>query len=139
MPPLTRWFVKTALVYLVVALLGGAVLASGPFLHLPAAILVAAPAQIHLFVVGWLTQLIFGIAYWMFPSHSRELPRGRNDIAIAVYVLLNAGLVLRAVVEPWQTVDPRPILGALLVASAVAQWLAGVGFVIHAWPRVRGR
>lgn len=139
MPPLTRWFVKTALVYLVAALLGGAVLASGAFVSLPAAVAAAAPAQIHLFVVGWLTQLIFGIAYWMFPSHSRELPRGRNDIAIAVYVLLNVGLLLRAVVEPWQTVDPRPILGALLVVSAVAQWLAGVGFVVHAWPRVRGR
>jgi hypothetical protein len=138
-PPLTRWFVKTALVYLVLALLGGALLAGGSSLGLPAAALAAAPAQIHLFVVGWLTQLIFGIAYWMFPSHSRELPRGRNDIAIAVYVLLNVGLILRAVAEPWQAVHPSAVLGGLLVASAIAQWLAGVGFVIHAWPRVRGR
>jgi hypothetical protein len=138
-PPLTRWFVKTALVYLIAALFGGALLASGWLVSLPAAVAVASPAQIHLFVVGWLTQLIFGIAYWMFPSHSRDLPRGRNDIAIAVYVLLNVGLILRAVAEPWQVVHPSAVLGGLLVASAIAQWLAGVGFVIHAWPRVRGR
>lgn len=139
MPPLTRWFVKTALVYLVAALLAGAALAGGSYFHLPPAILAAAPAQMHLLVVGWLTQLIFGIAYWMFPSHSRELPRGRNDIAIAVYVLLNLGLVIRTVAEPWQAVHPGPAAGGWLVVSAVAQWLAGVGFVIHAWPRVRGR
>jgi hypothetical protein len=138
MPPLTRWYVKTALLYLIVALLGGAVLAGAPFARLPAAVVVAAPTQLHLFVVGWLTQLIFGIAYWMFPKHSAERPRGHDGVAVATYVLLNVGLLLRAVAEPWNTVDPHPVLGVLLLVSAAAQWIAGVGFVVHAWPRARG-
>lgn len=139
MPPLTRWFVKAALLYLAVALLGGVVLASAPFVRLPATVVVAGPALLHLFVVGWLTQLIFGIAYWMFPKYSAERPRGYDGIAVTTYVLLNIGLVLRVFAEPWSTVGFRPALGAVLVASAGAQWLAGVGFVVLAWPRVRGR
>jgi hypothetical protein len=80
-----------------------------------------------------------GIAYWMFPKHSVERPRGRNDVAVATYVLLNIGLLLRLIAEPWHAVDPRPVLGALLLISALAQWLAALAFVVHAWPRVRGR
>jgi len=26
------------------------------------------PVYIHLLVFGWLTQLIFGVIYWMFPK-----------------------------------------------------------------------
>ncbi len=137
MPPLTRWYIKTALVYLVAALVGAVVLASAPLLQLPAPLIAAGPAQIHAFVVGWLTQLIFGVAYWMFPKFSAERHRGLNSVAVATYILLNAGLLLRVVVEPWQAVHPGPWLGRLLMVAALAQWLAGVGFVVNTWPRVR--
>lgn len=139
MPVLTRWYVKTAILYLVVALLLGAVLAGNGLVPLPALLVLAAPAQIHLFVVGWLTQLIFGIAYWMFPKASPERPRGSDAVAILVYVALNLGLVARAVGEPWQAASPGAVPGGLLVVSGVLQWFGGVGFAVQAWPRVRGR
>ncbi|HXI35188.1 MAG TPA: hypothetical protein VNH63_13985 [Gemmatimonadales bacterium] len=137
MPPLTRWYIKTGFVYLVVALLGALLLAAAPLIRLPASVMAAGPAQIHAFVVGWLTQLIFGVAYWMFPKFSPEQPRGHNSIAVAAYVLLNAGLLARIVAEPWQAVHAGPWPAYLLVAAAVAQWLGGVGFVLNTWPRVR--
>ena len=31
---------------------------------------------IHLLTVGWLLQLISGVAYWMFPRHPSAPPRG---------------------------------------------------------------
>lgn len=139
MPPLSRWYVKTALIYLVLALLLGVLLAGGALARLPPVLALAGPAQIHLFVVGWLTQLIFGIAYWMFPKASAEHPRGNDLTAILTYVLLNAGLLARAVGEPWQAFHPGVLPGALLLASAAMQWAAGVGFAAATWPRVRGR
>src|SRR5690348_15588131 len=99
----------------------------------------AGPAQIHLFVVGWLTQLIFGIAYWMFPKATAQQPRGNDALAVLTYVCLNLGLLARVIGEPWQAVAPGVMAGGLLVASGVLQWLGGVGFAVLAWPRVRGR
>lgn len=135
MPTLTRWYVKTSLIYLVVALLVGALLASGPAAALlPPGL---APVYLHLLVVGWLTQLIFGVVLWMFPKFSREKPRGNQRLAWATYILLNLGLLLRALGEPLNAAQPDTVWGWLLVSSALLQWLAGLGFVANTWARVR--
>lgn len=132
MPPLTRWFVKLALLYFVAALAAGVwQAADGP--------LWLTPIMIHLLVVGWVTGMIFGVAYWMFPKHSPDEPRGADSLAVASFVLLNAGLLLRVAVEPWQTNRPSALAGWLLVGSALLQWLGGVAFVANTWPRVKGR
>jgi hypothetical protein len=137
MPPITRLFVKTSLVYLVAALLAGFLLALRPLLPLPALINGLTPVYFHLFMVGWVTQLIAGVAYWMFPKWSKELPRGHHALALATYWLLNTGLLLRVVAEPAQTVNAWPGWGWLIVAAALLQWLAGLAFVANTWRRVK--
>lgn len=139
MPPLTRWYIRLAFAYLVLALLTGTAAAARQPLALPAAIGALGPVAVHLFVVGWITQMIFGVSYWMFPRRSAELPRGDPAPAIATLVLINVGLLLRLVAEPWQTVHPSGAPAALLVASAAAQWLAGIAFAWQMWPRVKER
>lgn len=66
MPVLTRWFLKAALLYLVAALITGVVLAL-PASSASPAIAALTPVYFHLLMVGWVTQMIFGVAYWMFP------------------------------------------------------------------------
>jgi hypothetical protein len=140
MPTLTRLYVKTSLVYLVAALLLALVMALGQAVTLPLLLRFAGPVYVHLFLVGWVTQLIMGIVFWMFPKYSREHPRGNERLALATYVLLNAGLLLRAIGEPARAVDPAALLwGWLLVTSALLQWLAGAGFVANTWGRVKER
>jgi hypothetical protein len=124
-PPLTRWYIKLSLVYFVAALAASVWQAAGGPLWLT-------PIYIHLFVVGWITGMIFGAAYWMFPKFSKDQPRGVDGLAVATFALLHAGLLLRVVAEPLQA-------GGLLVLSAVSQWLAGIGFIVNTWPRVKGR
>jgi predicted membrane channel-forming protein YqfA (hemolysin III family) len=102
------------------------VMASGQVVALPPLLRFAGPAYVHLFLVGWVTQLIMGIVFWMFPKWSKERPRGSERLALATYLLLNAGLLLRVVGEPARAVDLAPLWGWLLVASALLQWLAGV-------------
>lgn len=128
MPVLTRWFVKTALVYLVAALLLGVAQPRLP---------TTGPAYVHMLVVGWITQVIFGVAYWMFPRYTRDAPRGSDRLAIAAYACLNAGLVLRVVAEPVYTLHPTPGYGLALAVSAVLQWLGGMAFVANSWARVK--
>lgn len=139
MPTLARWYIKTSLAYLALALLAGVALA----LHRTSGIVPLLgffnPAYIHLFVVGWLTQLIFGVAFWLFPRFSKEQPHGNQRLAWATYALLNAGLLLRVVAEPVAAASYTRVWGLVLIVSALAQWLAGIGFVVYIWPRVRAK
>lgn len=139
MPTLTRWFVKSALVFFVAALFIGLAQSAGglwggtPFLN------ALGPVYFHLFMVGWITQLIFGVVFWMFPKYSPGRPRGSERLGWGVFFLLNAGLVLRAIGEPLNSLNSGTIWGWLLGASAIFQWLAGLGFVANTWARVKER
>ena len=137
MPLLARWYVKTALLYAGAALLVGIAIALGPLLDYPATAAALWTTYLHLFVLGWLTQLIFGVALWLFPRYSKELPHGRTALAWAAYVLLNAGLLLRAVAEPGVFWSGRGFWAWALVASAILQWLSVSVFVLYIWRRVR--
>jgi hypothetical protein len=139
MPPLTRWHIKTAFMYLVLALLLGVALSLGNVVQLPTWVAYLSPIYFHLIMVGWVTQMIFGVIFWMFPIVTRNRPRGNEAIGWAVYVLLNTGLVLRLVAEPLNSTNPRGGWGWVLVLSALAQWLAAVLFVLNSWPRIKDK
>lgn len=139
MPLLTRWHIKSAFLYLALAMTLGVALAFNGVVSLPAWLLYLSPAFFHLIMVGWVTQMIFGVVFWMFPIVTRARPRGNERLGWAVYALLNAGLLLRVASEPLNALYPRGFWGWALVVSAVLQWLAAVGFVVNAWPRVKER
>jgi len=130
MPLLTRTFIKTAMVCFALALALGIALALGVTNGL-------FPAYIHLLVFGWLTQLIFGVVFWMFPKYSTAKPRGNEALGWWAYALLNSGLLLRAIIEPIQSNQPSITSGWLLVLSATLQFLAGLAFVMNTWTRTK--
>jgi hypothetical protein len=132
MPTLARWFIKSALVYFVLALLVGVLIQARSVIDLPRTVGLWRPVYIHLLTVGWITQLIMGVGYWMFPKFSRENPRGSQTLAWITFVLLNTGLILRAISEP-----RLPDLGWMLALSAVLQLIAGWLFVINTWMRIK--
>ena len=137
MPRVSRTFLKLSLVYLVLALGAAAglrIVGEGWFARL-------FPTYLHIFVVGWITQVIFGVALWFFPKKSRENPRGWDALSWACLITLNLGLVLRVVCEPLpHLIDGSTTLWRWgIIASALLQWVGGVSFVINIWPRVKGR
>jgi hypothetical protein len=133
MPKLTRWYLKTALFYLILAL------SSGVLLVLPDGSPLAGlfPVYLHALVFGWLTQLIFGVALWMFPKYSIAKPRGHEWLGWTTFILLNLGLILRIIFEPWQSTAPSVLTGWMLVMAAILQCMSGVAFVANIWARVR--
>jgi hypothetical protein len=139
MPRLVRWFIKTALVYFVLALVAGVLLQARPVIDLSPKVATLRPVYFHLLTVGWITQLIIGVGYWMFPKFSKDRPRRSETLAWAVYGLINAGLILRAISEPLVAQRAKPDLGWMLALSAVLQMLAGWLFVINTWARIRER
>lgn len=138
MPDLSRYLIKTSLAYLVAALLVGISLTAPVIDFVPQAAAVY-PSYIHLFVLGWLTQLIFGVAYWLFPRASKERPYGNAVVAVVGFVLLNAGLLMRLVSEPAFLINAADGWRAVLVASAVLQWLGVSLFAVYFWSRVKGK
>jgi ABC-type enterobactin transport system permease subunit len=71
-----RVYIKTAFVQLLISLFIGALLLINTGLRWQSGLNVLLPVYYHLLMVGWATQLIGGVALWMFPVHSRERPRG---------------------------------------------------------------
>lgn len=128
MPSLTRWFLGTALLWLLLALLLGiaVVLPDGPgSLY---------PPLVHLLVVGWVTQTIFGVAWWMFPRLAPDRSHGPAAMGWAGYVALNAGLLLRLWAEPRaQTGAALPVW--LLALSGALQLLAVTMLAPVLWRR----
>lgn len=135
MPTLTRLYVKSGLVCLILAVMTALSLKiAAPE---PGYLSRLAPLYYHLFMVGWVTQLIFGISFWMFPRHTREKPRGIEPLAWITFIFLNAGLLLRVISEPIIISDPSWFWRWTIIVSGILQWLAGIGYVIHIWNRVK--
>ncbi|HZY44008.1 MAG TPA: hypothetical protein VFF70_04585 [Anaerolineae bacterium] len=137
MPPLTRTFIKTALIYFVAALLIGVLLLARSAIDLPVEIASLSPIYFHLLMVGWVTQLIFGMLFWMLPKYSKDKPRGNERLVWAAYIFINAGLILRVIGEPIVAIKPEWGLGWLLMLSALLQLIGGWSFLVNAWSRVK--
>ena len=141
MPFEVRLFIKTGIVYMLLTFLGGAVLLAAEGLgH-------AVPSVIgvehgHAGFVGWLVNIVIGVALWMFPLAKAAFPTeaGRYPprAALACWGCLNVGLAMRLIVEPWYQLGGRSALaGGALVASAALQALAVAIFGLIVWHRIR--
>ena len=140
MPPIARTFVKASFAYFLAAFLLGALMMLDRWLGFSRWLGALYTSQLHLLLVGWITQLAVGVAYWIFPRFLREdnpLPRGSDALAWLVFASLNAGLLLRFVVEPLYLMSPQTWLAALLALAGALQALAAAAFGWIIWGRIR--
>jgi hypothetical protein len=140
MPAIARTYVKAAFLYFIAAFLLGALMTLNTWLGFSRWLRVVYLGQLHLLVVGWITQLAIGVAYWIFPRFRKEqatTPRGSDALAWGVFLLLNAGLLLRFFIEPFHLMGPQPWLAALLALAGILQAAAVLGFGWLIWGRVR--
>lgn len=142
MPLETRRFAKTALVFLFLTFAIGTALTfvRGAGITVPAIIGVE---HAHLGTVGFLVNIVIGIALWMLPLDRERFPKTQGRYPIAAPALcwwmLNGGLVVRVIAEPWQQLaNPTSAgLSVLLDAAAIAQLAAIAIFAGVAWHRIR--
>ncbi len=130
MPRLSVWFVRAALIALVAGTaIGGALLAVK---GLPAAggLIRLRPVHVELLLVGWLVNLVLGVAYWILPKHASGRERGHPAPAWAAVLLLNAGV-------PAAGCAALAGVPTLLLAGRAAELAAVTCFVAHAWRRVK--
>jgi small-conductance mechanosensitive channel len=134
MPRVARTFIKTGLVYFLCALLLGIAIEIKSFHFAAVEVLFW-----HLLMVGWITQIIFGVSMWMFPGRTREEGFTAQKKAWLTYYFLNIGLILRVITEPMLTYSSLRIWHILIVFSAVLQLLAIITYVFELWPRIQSK
>lgn len=139
MPLLTRYHIKIGLMYFVLALFIGVALVAHPLIGLSDYVLTLRPVFFHFLVVGWVTQIIIGVAHWMFPKKSKENPRGNPILGWIAFFCLNIGLLFRGFGEPLSVMYPQTVWMWVLAISAILQVIAGWLFVINIWGRVEER
>jgi hypothetical protein len=147
MPATTRAFVKASIAYLVLGALLGALLLINRWLPLGPAIYYLKPAHVQFLIVGWLTQLILGVAWWLFPPlafrlRGRDYPRGQaqrgsESLFWVTFALLNAGILLYALGEPLYARTASGFFAGLVALSSLCLLAAALTFVVNVWARVR--
>ncbi|HEX7004594.1 MAG TPA: hypothetical protein VF168_10455 [Trueperaceae bacterium] len=121
--------VKAALVYLVLTgLLGVA------FLIEPTLAGFFRVTHVHLGVIGFFLSMVMGVAYWMMPRPGQLKQEGLEALT---FYLLNAGLVLRIIAEPWWRYSGDPLPHWLSICSGLLLLAAIVTFAVAMQARVK--
>lgn len=139
MPTLTRYWIKAGFINFLAALLLAVLIQLATVVELPAFIHALHPVYFHLFLVGWITQIIMGVSFWMFPPLNKDHPRGIEILGWFSFSSINIGLVLRVIGEPVVYLDPSSNWRWALVISALLQWMGGIFYIVQMWPRVKGK
>ena len=139
MPTLSRWFIKLGMVYFALGLMMGAAMLAQPPMGWSPMLQVLRPVYLHFLFIGWVSQLIMGVGYWMFPKLTKEKPRGSERLGWAVLIMLNVGLVMRAIGEPAMVIAPQWKLGWVLATASMLLLFAGWGFILNSWGRIKER
>jgi len=134
MPLISRTFVKAGMLFFALSLIAGLLMeieaAAFPGLM---------PLFWHMLMVGWITQIIFGVSIWMFPGRNREEGFKAQKWGWLTIIFLNLGLLLRMVSEPAVVTSTAELWKVLLVVSALLQLLAGGTYLIEMWPRIQSK
>lgn len=139
MPTLSRWYIKIGMLYFVVGVMLASLLLAQPVMGWSSKLQVLRPVYLHFLFIGWVSQLIMGVGYWMLPKYSKDKPRGSERLGWIVLFLLNIGLVLRAIGEPAMALVPQAGLGWTLAVASLCLLLAGWGFILNTWGRIKER
>jgi hypothetical protein len=150
MPTTSRAFVKASVIYLGLGAFFGALLLINRSIPLGTAVAALRVSHIQFLIVGWLTQLILGVAWWLFPplavgrrpdepkpARKGQAQRGSESLFWATFAFLNVGVLLRALFEPLFSWTKLPSFDTLAGISGLFLLAAAVTFVVNMWSRVR--
>ncbi|MCB8987870.1 MAG: hypothetical protein H6661_09000 [Ardenticatenaceae bacterium] len=133
MPRLTRWYIRTAFLYLLLGFTIGALLLANKGIPLFPGLWRWLPVHVEFLLYGWVAQLTMGMAFWILPRYWQKPRRPHENYARAAFVLLNLGiwLVMTAAVLP---------LGRWVTFAGKGAELGAVFcFALHAWRRIVSR
>lgn len=129
MPRLSVFFIRAALLYLVVGFtLGGLILANKGIPYAPA-VWSLLPVHVELLFLGWMTQLALGVAFWILPRLPSPAPRGEERWSWAAFYLLNGGI-------GWYALASLAGAGEWGMVARLMETAALLAFTLGNWKRI---
>jgi cbb3-type cytochrome oxidase subunit 1 len=128
-PRVSVWLIRVALLHLLSGAYLGAAYLTFKGTGWPAWAASHRPVHVEQMLMGWMVQLVIGVAFWILPSRTKAPPASPARLMWLVFVLLNGGVVLASFSDP-----SRPaveLLGRCAETGAVAL------FAVLAWNRQR--
>ena len=123
MPWLTRTFLRFSLLYFISGLtIGSLILANKGLLFYPP-LWRLLPIHIELLFLGWIVQMVFGVAFWILPRFWEMPRRGNVNGSYLAFILLNIGIWLVVIA----TISLLP--SSIILAGRVAKFSAIIAFV----------
>ena len=132
MPRLSIWSLRLALLYLGTGFTLGALLLVNKGLPINGFLWALLPAHIEFLLVGWVVQLIIGVAFWILPRLPQPPKRGNVSLAWAALIALNLGIWFSALGPLWISVRVWVVL-----LGRLAEFVGAGLFLVYAWPRVK--
>jgi len=129
MPRLSAWFIRAALLYLLLGFTVGGLLLWNKGLPIHPSIWRLLPAHMEFLLLGWSVQLAVGVAYWILPRFHTK--RRKSILVWLSLVLLNGGIWLVVIGGLLDAAETMRVVGRLMEAGAAAT------FALHAWFRVK--
>ena len=109
---------RAALIYLLLGFSFGAFLLINKAIPFYNQIWLLLPLHIEFLIIGWIVQLVFSVAFWIFPRFKAAPKRGRTSFAWAALGLLNVGVVMVSLANLLAKAE-WIMLGRILEATAV--------------------
>lgn len=134
MPLITRLFIKSGLLYFMIALAIGVLTRISAF-----ELSGMSPMLWHALMLGWITQIIMGVSAWMFPGRIKEESFQNQKWEWIAFIGLNTGLPLRFIAEPLVSTFEPSVWSYLLISSSILQFVGILSYVIGIWPRVQSK
>ncbi len=131
---LARRYVRTSLVFAAISVLLGMHMIAQRFSNEPKPLRWLPTAHGHIFLVGFVTMMIMGVAIWMFPRPKSA--RYSPLISEICYWLITFGTAVRAVGEIAASYSTLKFWLWLSAIGGFAQGIAILLFIANIWTRV---
>src|SRR5512133_841905 len=124
MPKLSRFFIRIALVYLLLGFTFGALILANKGIPFAPVVWALLPVHIEFLILGWLTQFALGVAFWILPRLGSESPRGNEAWSWATLILVNVGILFDSF-APFTAIRWLGLIARLFQAAGFATFVIG--------------
>jgi cytochrome c/quinol oxidase subunit I len=124
-------FLKSSLAWLALGVTVGAAMAAHP------AWIVYRPVHVHMNLLGFVTMMIYGVAYHVIPRFTGH-PLHSRRLAAVQWWLANAGLALMAVGFTLRARGGLDVATTMLGVGGLLSASAAYGFVYNLWRTIDG-
>jgi hypothetical protein len=126
-----RWFLATALVYLVLGLALNAAALADVWLGFNPLAYTSVGSTLQALLVGWLSQAVMGLLYDRLVTSPRWAP--------VTWVCLNLGLGLSILGQPVLAWTGAGLVGGLVAVGGLLEFAAGITFAAEVWRALKNR